>query len=38
MINSTAYWIEKRIGEVEDRFEEIIRNFMQGDKRDRKYQ
>lgn len=26
-----AYWIEKRIGEVEDRFEEVIRNVMQGD-------
>lgn len=28
----TAYWIEKRISEVEERFEELIRNVIQGDK------
>lgn len=30
-----AYWIEKGINEVEERFEEIIRNVLQGDKREK---
>lgn len=30
----TAYWIEKRISEVEERFGEIIRNVIQGEKRE----